>query len=135
MASIQRRPARGGRIRYRVQVRLRGEVRSATFPTLQEARQWATITEGTLRTQRVGPTLAGTPGPGALSHRRGTPAPARGLPGEPQPVPLPGGPAGLKYGRPQAGTSRPDLAGCRPPPGATHHRAQQKRRTTDPAPR
>ncbi len=56
MASIQRRPARGGRIRYRVQVRLRGEVRSATFPTLQEARQWATITEGTLRTQRVAPT-------------------------------------------------------------------------------
>ena len=56
MASIQQRLARGGRRRYRVQIRLRGGVRSATFPTWQEARQWATITEGTLRTQRVEPT-------------------------------------------------------------------------------
>jgi hypothetical protein len=39
MASIQKRPGRGGRLRYRVQIRLRGGVRSATFPTLQEARQ------------------------------------------------------------------------------------------------
>ena len=31
-------------------------MRSATFPTWREARQWATITEGTLRTQRVEPT-------------------------------------------------------------------------------
>jgi len=56
MASIQKRPGRGGRLRYRVQIRLRGGVRSATFPTWQAARQWATITEGTLRTQRVEPT-------------------------------------------------------------------------------
>ena len=27
-------------------------MRSATFPTLQEARQWAAVTEGTLRAQR-----------------------------------------------------------------------------------
>jgi integrase len=56
MASIQKRPGRGGRLRYRVQIRLRGGGRSATFPTWQAARQWATITEGTLRTQHVEPT-------------------------------------------------------------------------------
>jgi integrase len=56
MASIQKRPGRGGRLGYRVQIRLRGEVRSATFPTLQEARQWAVVMEGTLRTHRVAPT-------------------------------------------------------------------------------
>lgn len=48
MSTIQRRPARGGRPHYRVQIRLLGVVRSATFPTLQEARQWAAVTEGTL---------------------------------------------------------------------------------------
>jgi integrase len=51
MATIQRRPARGGRWRYRVQIRLVGVKRSATFPTLQEARQWAAVTEGVLRTR------------------------------------------------------------------------------------
>jgi hypothetical protein len=56
MASIQQRPGRGGRLRYRVQVRLHGAARSATFPTLKEARQWAAITEGALRTQRGSPT-------------------------------------------------------------------------------
>ena len=40
MASIQKRPGRGGRLGYRVHIRLRGGVRSATFATLQEARQW-----------------------------------------------------------------------------------------------
>src|SRR5260370_23965395 len=56
MASIQKRPGRGGGRGSRVQIRLRGEVRSATFPTLQEARQWAVVMEGTLRTHRVAPT-------------------------------------------------------------------------------
>jgi len=56
MASIQQRLARGGRRRYRVQLRLLGVVRSATFPTLQEARQWVAVTEGTLRAQRGAPT-------------------------------------------------------------------------------
>ncbi|MFQ5694434.1 MAG: tyrosine-type recombinase/integrase [Terriglobia bacterium] len=41
MASIQKRaPAR-----YRVQVRLKGHYRSATFPTRAQARRWATQTE------------------------------------------------------------------------------------------
>jgi len=41
MASIQKRPGP----RYRVQVRLKGHYRSATFPTLTQARRWATQTE------------------------------------------------------------------------------------------
>jgi integrase len=41
MASIQKRPGP----RYRVQVRLQGVYRSATFPTLTQARRWATQTE------------------------------------------------------------------------------------------
>jgi len=53
MASIQQRLARGGRRRYRVQIRLRGVVRSATFASMKEARQWAAVMEGTLRTQRA----------------------------------------------------------------------------------
>jgi integrase len=65
MASIQKRPGRGGRLHYRVQIRLRDGVRSATFPTLQEARQWAAITEGALRTPR------GTPAREALYHTLG----------------------------------------------------------------
>ena len=62
MASIQKRPGRGGRLGYRVQIRLRGEVRSATFPTLQEARQWATVTEGALRATGAARPLAGVYG-------------------------------------------------------------------------
>jgi integrase len=65
MASIQQRLARGGRRRYRVQIRLKGVLRSATFPTLQEARQWAAVTEGTLHTQR------GTPRLEAIYHTLG----------------------------------------------------------------
>jgi integrase len=58
MPTIQRRPRRGGRPHYRVQIRLASvPSRSATFPTLQEARQWAYATEGTLRTQRYAPRL------------------------------------------------------------------------------
>ena len=47
MASIQKRPGP----RYRVQVRLKGIYRSATFPTLALARRWATQTEHTLYEQ------------------------------------------------------------------------------------
>ncbi|HSX79235.1 MAG TPA: site-specific integrase, partial [Candidatus Saccharimonadia bacterium] len=65
MATIQRRPSRGGPLRYRVQIRLRGQVRSATFATWQEARHWAAVTEGDLRTHRVAPTRE------ALSHTLG----------------------------------------------------------------
>jgi integrase len=65
MATIQQRLAHGGRRRYRVQIRLRGVVRSATFPTLQEARQWAAVVEGTLHTPR------GTPRLEALYHTLG----------------------------------------------------------------
>lgn len=47
MASIQKRPGP----RYRVQVRLKGVYRSATFPTLGQARRWATQTEQALYEQ------------------------------------------------------------------------------------
>jgi len=47
MASIQKRPGP----RYRVQVRLKGVYRSATFPTLGQARRWATQTEHALYAQ------------------------------------------------------------------------------------
>ena len=47
MASIQKRPGP----RYRVQVRLKGHYRSATFPTRALARRWATQTEHTLYEQ------------------------------------------------------------------------------------
>ena len=57
MATIQARRDQHGRAHYRVQIRLQGVYRSATFPTLAEARQWAYVTEGTLRTQRSFPTL------------------------------------------------------------------------------
>ena len=57
MATIQARPSRTGRTRYRVQIRLGDARASATFPTLAAARRWATVTEGALRTQRQFPTL------------------------------------------------------------------------------
>lgn len=57
MATIQARRAQHGRAHYRVQIRLQGVYRSATFPTLAEARQWAYVTEGALRAQRHFPTL------------------------------------------------------------------------------
>ncbi len=47
MATIQKRPGP----RYRVQVRLRGMYRSATFPSLAQARRWATQTEHALYEQ------------------------------------------------------------------------------------
>jgi len=47
MASIQKR----ARSRYRVQVRLKGHYRSATFPTRAQARRWATQTEHALYEQ------------------------------------------------------------------------------------
>jgi integrase len=47
MASIQKRPGP----RYRVQVRLNGLYRSATFPTVALARRWATQTEHALYEQ------------------------------------------------------------------------------------
>jgi integrase len=50
MASIQKRPSRKGP-RYRVQVRLRGHARSATFPSLAQARRWAARTEHALYEQ------------------------------------------------------------------------------------
>jgi integrase len=65
MATIQRRPGRGGQLRYRVQIRLLGQVRSATFPTWQEARHWAAVTEGIIRGQR------GTQPSEALYHTLG----------------------------------------------------------------
>jgi integrase len=58
MATIQARPDRHGRTRYRVQIRLGPARASATFATLAAARRWATVTEGALRTQRQFPTLA-----------------------------------------------------------------------------
>ena len=58
MATIQARPGQDGRAHYRVQIRLQGGYRSATFPTLADARQWAYVTEGALRAQRHFPTLA-----------------------------------------------------------------------------
>ena len=57
MATIQARRDQHGRAHYRVQIRLQGVYRSATFPTLAEARQWASVTEGALRAQRHLPTL------------------------------------------------------------------------------
>jgi len=56
MATIQARRGRLGRPHYRVQIRLQGVYRSATFPTLADARQWAYVTEGALRAQRHFPT-------------------------------------------------------------------------------
>jgi integrase len=47
MANIQKRPGP----RYRVQVRLKGAYRSATFPTLVHARRWAAQTEHSLYEQ------------------------------------------------------------------------------------
>jgi integrase len=47
MASIQKRSGP----RYRVQVRLKGHYRSATFPTRTQARRWATQTEHALYEQ------------------------------------------------------------------------------------
>jgi integrase len=47
MASIQKRASS----RYRVQVRLKGHYRSATFPTRAQARRWATQTEHALYEQ------------------------------------------------------------------------------------
>jgi integrase len=47
MASIQKRPGP----RYRVQVRLKGRYRSATFPTRAQARRWAAQTEHALYEQ------------------------------------------------------------------------------------
>ena len=58
MATIQARPGQHGRSHYRVQIRLQGVYRSTTFPTLADARQWAYVTEGALRAQRQGSTLA-----------------------------------------------------------------------------
>ena len=57
MATIQARRDQHGRPHYRVQIRLQGAYRSATFPTLADARQWAYVTEGALRAQRHFPTL------------------------------------------------------------------------------
>jgi hypothetical protein len=57
MATIQARRDQHGRAHYRVQIRLQGVYRSATFPTLAEARQWAYVTEGALRAQQHFPTL------------------------------------------------------------------------------
>jgi integrase len=54
MASIQKRPGP----RYRVQVRLKGVYRSATFPTLTQARRWATQTEHALYEQHHFPHAA-----------------------------------------------------------------------------
>lgn len=56
MATIQARPGRQGRAHYRVQIRLQGVYRTATFPTLAAARQWAAVTEGALRAGRHLPT-------------------------------------------------------------------------------
>ncbi len=56
MATIQARRGRLGRPHYRVQIRLQGVYRSATFSTLADARQWAYVTEGALRAQRHFPT-------------------------------------------------------------------------------
>jgi integrase len=47
MASIHKRPS----ARYRVQVRVKGHYRSATFPTLTQARRWAAQTEHALYEQ------------------------------------------------------------------------------------
>ena len=55
MASIQKRSSRQGP-RYRVQVRLRGHSRSATFPSLAQARRWAARTEHALYEQHHFPT-------------------------------------------------------------------------------
>jgi integrase len=60
MATIQARRDQHGRAHYRVQIRLQGVYRSATFPTLADARQWAYVTEGALRAQRHFPTLEAT---------------------------------------------------------------------------
>lgn len=56
MATIQARSSPHGRTHYRVQIRLQGVQRSATFATLAEARHWASVTEGALRAQRQGST-------------------------------------------------------------------------------
>lgn len=58
MASIQKRPGP----RYRAQVRLKGVYRSATFPTLGQARRWATQTEHALYEQHY------FPGPDSARH-------------------------------------------------------------------
>jgi len=53
MASIKKRPGP----RYRVQVRLHGHYRSATFPTRTQARRWATQTEQALYDARHFPVI------------------------------------------------------------------------------
>lgn len=58
MGSIQTRPGP----RYRVQVRLKGRYRSATLPTLEHARRWATQTEHALYEQHH------FPGPDSARH-------------------------------------------------------------------
>jgi hypothetical protein len=55
MPTIEVRPGRKGQKHYRVKIRCAGMVHSATFPTLAEARHWAYVTEGTLRSQRDTP--------------------------------------------------------------------------------
>src|SRR5438445_1340657 len=57
MANIQPRKAKDGRVRYRVQVRLRGfPAQSASFERRTDAKIWAQRTEATIREGRYFPT-------------------------------------------------------------------------------
>ena len=59
MASIQKIAStrKAGKSAYRVQVRRKGQTRSATFPNLQEAKEWAASTEASIREGRHFPHL------------------------------------------------------------------------------
>ena len=47
MATINTHKAKDGTLTYRVRVRCKGErVQTASFPTLKDARKWATMIEG-----------------------------------------------------------------------------------------
>jgi integrase len=59
MASIQKIAStkKGGKPAYRVQVRTKGQIRSASFPNLHEAKEWAVSTEASIREGRHFPHL------------------------------------------------------------------------------
>jgi integrase len=59
MASIQKIASsrKGAKAAYRVQVRTKGQSRSASFPNLQEAKEWAASTEASIREGRHFPHL------------------------------------------------------------------------------
>lgn len=60
MPSIQKRTSKTGAVSYRVRIKIHGQVVSATFPRLAEARRWGLSEEARLRTARRNAALVAT---------------------------------------------------------------------------